>query len=69
MFFDTYQKYLPNYQGIIKIIDKTVDDHQYASVQFLGYGNEESVWLLDLMESKGEEWREWQMKCAKVCLL
>jgi len=51
------------YEGIVKSIENS-DDGQYAVVQFVGYGNEETLWLKDLLESKGEEARQKQTKEA-----
>jgi len=36
--------------------------HPYAVVKFLGYGNDENVWMENLMESLGEEARSVQIK-------
>ena len=36
--------------------------HRYATVKFLGYGNDEHVWLENLMESLGEEVRNEQIQ-------
>ena len=51
------------YEGIIKSIEST-DDGQYALVEFVGYGDEQAIWLQDLMESLGEETRQKQIKEA-----
>ena len=37
------------------------DEHQYAMVEFLGYGNQEPVWTDQLMQSAGEKARKAQM--------
>ena len=49
--------------GVIKSIE-TSGDGQYTIVQFIGYGNEESIWVQDLLESGGEEARQKQNKEA-----
>ncbi len=51
------------YEGTITLIGDT-DDGKYAVVTYLGYGNEESVWFQDLMESNGEEARKEQLKAS-----
>ena len=51
------------YEGVIKTIESS-QDGQYANVQFVGYGNEETIWLQDLLESKGEAARQKQTKEA-----
>jgi mRNA-degrading endonuclease RelE of RelBE toxin-antitoxin system len=51
------------YEGVIKSIE-TSGDGQYTIVQFIGYGNEESIWVQDLLESGGEEARQKQTKEA-----
>ena len=51
------------YEGLIKSIENS-DDGQYAVVQFIGYGNEETIWLQELMKSAGEEARQKQTKEA-----
>ena len=50
-------------KGVIKSID-TSGDGQYTIVQFLGYGNEESIWVQDLLQSAGEGARQKQTKEA-----
>ena len=50
-------------KGVIKSIE-TSGDGQYTIVQFIGYGNEESIWVQDLLESGGEEARQKQTKEA-----
>ena len=52
-----------DYEGVIKTIESSKDG-QYANVQFVGYGNEETIWLQDLLESKGEAARQKQTKEA-----
>ena len=42
------------YAGLVKSIGIDQDDHHYAVVQFIGYGNEDAVWLQDLMDSNGK---------------
>ena len=42
------------YEGLVKSIEFGQDDHPYAVVQFIGYGNEDAVWLQDLMVSNGK---------------
>jgi len=54
------------YEGLIKSIEIGQDDYPYAVVQFIGYGNEDAVWLQDLMDSNGEAEREYQSKCVQV---
>ena len=36
--------------------------HPYAVVKFLGYGNDENIWMENLMESLGEEVRNEQIQ-------
>lgn len=50
-------------EGIVKSIDEA-DGNKYAVVQFLGYGieTEESVWLVNLMPSQGEDARKKQIE-------
>jgi len=43
------------YEGKILSIDSTEDGDKYTLVQFIGYGNEESIWLDDLLPSAGPE--------------
>ena len=50
-------------KGVIKSIE-TSGDGQYTIVQFIGYGNEESIWVQDLLESGGEGARQKQNKEA-----
>ena len=52
-----------DYEGIIKSIEST-DDGQYAVVEFIGYANQECIWLQDLLKSNGEEARQKQNKEA-----
>merc|ERR1719383_792239 len=42
------------------------EGHQYFVVQFLGYGNEESVWLDGMLPSKGPEERKAQLAACGV---
>lgn len=56
-------KYLSLNKGIIQSIE-TSGDGQYAIVQFIGYGNEDSVWVQDLLKSGGEEARQKQTREA-----
>ena len=42
------------YEGLVKSIEIDQEDHHYAVVQFIGYGNEDAVWLQDLMDSNGK---------------
>jgi hypothetical protein len=51
------------YEAIVKSIEST-NVGSYAVVQFLGYGNEEPIWFKDLLQSKGEEARQKQIKEA-----
>merc|ERR1711894_604998 len=44
------------YEGLIKSIDSS-EDGQFAVVQFIGYDNEEAIWLQNLLESKGDQAR------------
>lgn len=39
--------------------------NKYASVEFLGFGNEQTVWLTDIKVSKGEDEVQKQIKLAK----
>ena len=48
------------YEGEIKEMGFS-DEHQYAMVEFLGYGNQEPVWTDQLMQSAGEKARKAQM--------
>ena len=45
-----------------KILDILADENSnpYANVEFVGYLNQDVIWLEDLMESKGEEARKKQ---------
>ena len=52
------------YEGLIKSID-TSEDGQYAVVQFIGYDNEEAIWLQNLLESKGDQARQKQTQESK----
>merc|ERR1712223_1202659 len=49
-----------------KILDILADENSnpYANVEFVGYLNQDGIWLEDLMESKGEEARK---KQAEEC--
>ena len=51
------------YEGLIKSIEST-ENGQYAVVEFIGYGNQECIWLQDLFKSKGEKARQKQNKEA-----
>ena len=51
------------YEGVIKSIEST-EDGQYAVVEFIGYGNQECIWLQDLLNSNGEKARQKQNKEA-----
>lgn len=53
------------YEGTISSLG-THDEKKYAIVQFLGYGNEDSVWMDELMISRGAEARAHQEKEAGV---
>ena len=53
------------YEAIIKSIEEN-DGQKYAVVQFIGYGNEESIWLQNLLDSKGDQEREKQKKEASL---
>ena len=48
------------YEGELKEINVS-DGHQYAIVEFLGYGNQETVWTDQLMESAGAKARKAQI--------
>ena len=52
------------YEGLIKSIASS-DNGNYAVVQFIGYDNEETIWLQNLLESKGDEARQKQTKESK----
>ena len=52
------------YEGLIKTIESS-ENGQYATIQFIGYDDEETVWLQNLIESKGEEARQKQAKESK----
>ena len=43
------------YEGEILNIDSTEDGDKYVIVRFVGYGNEESIWLDDVLPSAGPE--------------
>jgi len=43
----------------------TVDDDK-VTVRFIGYDNEDTVYIEDLLESKGQEWRDLQIEDAKL---
>ena len=45
------------YEAVIAKVDKK---RKKVTVRFVGYGNEETVPLAELLASKGEEWREGQ---------
>jgi len=47
------------YEGLVKSIEST-EDGQYAVVEFIGYGNQECIWLQDLLLSNGEKSRQKQ---------
>lgn len=47
------------YEGVVETIDES-DGRKYAIVRFYGYGNCDSAWLEDLMESDGFEARSTQ---------
>ena len=54
------------YEGVIVSIGATEGGDKYATIKFLGYGNEESVWFQDILASRGEEARAQQIKDAGV---
>ena len=54
------------YEGEITAIESDDSGQQYVVVKFVGYGNEDSCWLNDLLPSSGEEARKAQMKAAGV---
>ena len=37
------------YEGLIKSVEST-DDGQYAVVEFVGYGNQETLWFQELLK-------------------
>ena len=37
------------YEGLIMSVEST-DDGQYAVVEFVGYGNQETLWLQELLK-------------------
>ena len=37
------------YEGVIMSVEST-DDGQYAVVEFVGYGNQETLWLQELLK-------------------
>merc|ERR1712018_221816 len=51
------------YEGEIIAIDSQ-DGAQYAIVRFCGYGNEEAIWLENLIPSAGEEIRKAQIQAS-----
>ena len=52
------------YEGVIVSTGATEGGDKYATIKFLGYGNEESVWFQDILASRGEEARAQQIKDA-----
>ena len=46
------------YEGDILTLDTTEDGKQYCNVRFVGYGNEQTVWVDQLLESHGEDARK-----------
>ena len=48
------------YEGEIKEMN-FADEHKYAIVEFLGYGNQEPVWTDQLMDSAGAKARKAQI--------
>ena len=54
------------YEGEITAIESDDSGQQFVVVKFVGYGNEDSCWLNDLLPSSGEEARKAQMKAAGV---
>ena len=54
------------YEGEITAIESDENGQQYVVVKFIGYGNEDSCWLNDLLPSSGKEAREAQIKAAGV---
>jgi len=46
-------------------IVSTVDDDK-VTVRFIGYDNEDTVYIEDLLESKGQEWKDLQIEDAKL---
>ena len=54
------------YEGEITAIESDESGQQYVIVRFIGYGNEDSSWLNDLLPSSGEEARKAQMKAAGI---
>lgn len=37
-------------------------DDDKVTVRFIGYDNEDTVYIEDLLESKGQEWRDLQIE-------
>lgn len=52
------------YEVKLTSIEKTDEGDEYANVEFLGFGNLQTVWLSDLKASQGEEARQAQIKAA-----
>ena len=51
------------YESEIKTLD-VADGQRYAFVEFLGFGNQDSAWISDLMETQGEKSRQMQIAQA-----
>eukprot|EP00095_Tigriopus_kingsejongensis_P002641 maker-scaffold441_size170131-snap-gene-0.30 protein:Tk02641 transcript:maker-scaffold441_size170131-snap-gene-0.30-mRNA-1 annotation:"GK19126" len=49
------------YEGQLLTLDTTEDGASYGVVRFVGYGNEETHWTVDLLPSQGDAAREKQM--------
>ena len=43
------------YEAVIMSIDADADGNKYGNVRFVGYNNEETVWLADIVASYGEK--------------
>ena len=47
------------YEAEIIEIETDTEGNKYATVRFAGYGNEETVWLTDIVASHGDEaWKK-----------
>ena len=52
------------YEGKVTSIDQDEDGNSFCTVEFLGYGNEETVWVADLKPSNGEDSRKEQLSLS-----
>ena len=48
------------YEALVLSVEPDLEGYRYATVRFVGYGNEETHWLEDLKPSKGEATRRAQ---------